>query len=305
MADDGPFHIGERRAQALAGVESGGGGAGIRSFMPDQHRLFFGQVPFLVVATLDAAGAPTATLLTGAPGFVQSPDAQTLIIRAESADRAGRRLRPGAPVGLLGIELPTRRRNRANGHVVAAGLRGLTVRVEQSFGNCPQYIHRRAVALAPRIGPTETFEGLDAAARAQIADADTFFVASSSGAGVDHGGLDVSHRGGPAGFVRVEGDVLTIPDYRGNRYFNTLGNLLLEPRAALLFVDFAAGRVLQLQGKAEVLWRRGELPSAERAWRFTVQRGWRGPAGLRQVAVQAPSTESAAPVAAEPMSETR
>jgi predicted pyridoxine 5'-phosphate oxidase superfamily flavin-nucleotide-binding protein len=127
----------------------------------------------------------------------------------------------------------------------------------------------------------ETFEGLDDTGRAQIAAADTFFVATWSGAGVDGGGVDVSHRGGPAGFVRVEGDTLVIPDYRGNRYFNTLGNLMLEPRAALLFVDFAAGRMLQLQGAAEVLWDAHDLPHAERTWRFTVARGWRAPSGLR------------------------
>ena len=42
--------------------------------------------------------------------------------------------------------------------------------------------------------------------------------------------MDISHRGGRPGFVRVDGDVLTIPDFRGNRYFNTLSNLLLEQR---------------------------------------------------------------------------
>ena len=61
-------------------------------------------------------------------------------------------------------------------------------------------------------------------------------------------GADISHRGGRPGFVRVDGDVLTIPDFRGNRYFNTLGNLIAEPRASLLFVDFETGDLLQLQG---------------------------------------------------------
>lgn len=68
------------------------------------------------------------------------------------------------------------------------------------------------------------------------------------------GGLDVSHRGGRPGFMRVDGDVLTIPDFRGNRYLNTLGNFLLDPRAGLLFVDFARGDLLHLAGEVEVLW---------------------------------------------------
>jgi predicted pyridoxine 5'-phosphate oxidase superfamily flavin-nucleotide-binding protein len=249
--------------------------------MPDQHRDFFATLPFMVAATVDEAGAPMATLLTGRPGFVASPDATTLTIAASSADPAGRRLVSGAPIGLLGIQPDTRRRNRANGVITATGDAGMTVQVLQSFGNCPQYIHPRHVMADRRVViEAEPLEGLDARARKQVAAADTFFVATSSGAGVENGGVDVSHRGGPPGFVKVSGDVLTIPDYRGNRYFNTLGNLLLDPRAALLFVDFAAGALLQLQGTAEVAWDEDDLPGAERSWRFTVSGGWRGPAGL-------------------------
>jgi hypothetical protein len=43
----------------------------------------------------------------------------------------------GARIALLGIELPTRRRNRMNGVVVDLDVSGFVVRVEQSFGNCP------------------------------------------------------------------------------------------------------------------------------------------------------------------------
>lgn len=279
MLEDNPWHEGERRAQAITG--SAPGGAGVRPFMPDQHRAFFADQPFIVVATLDEVGAPTTTLLTGRTGFIQSPDANTLAIGATRDDPAGQHLIAGAPVGLLGIQPHTRRRNRANGRVVATGPEGLTVQVLQSFGNCPQYIHPREVR-SDRRARTDalTFEGLDALARRQIASADTFFVATTSGSDVKNGGVDVSHRGGPPGFVRVHGDVLEIPDYRGNRYFNTLGNLLLEPRCALLFVDFARGEMLQLQGRAEIDWDDSTPPYAERTWRFMVERGWRGNAGV-------------------------
>jgi predicted pyridoxine 5'-phosphate oxidase superfamily flavin-nucleotide-binding protein len=304
--DAGPWHVGELRAQQLAGGEYAPGGAGIRSFMPDQHRLFFAQLPFVVAATVDETGAPMATLLVGGEGFIGSPDPRTLAIAAASPDPAGQRLVAGAPIALLGIEPATRRRNRANGTIAFAGEPGLLVAVDQSFGNCPQYIHRRDLVLDPQPPDfIETLTGLDDDIRAQIESADTFFVATASGPGVKGGGVDVSHRGGPRGFVHVDVDALTIPDYRGNGYFNTLGNLLLEPRAALLFVDFERGRLLQLQGTAEVLWDEASLPHAQRVWRFKVERGFRRASGLRQVAVQAPSTDSAAPVAAEPMSETR
>lgn len=282
-----PFHHGEHEAQTRAGVRLLG--APIRDWMPDQHRLFFAQLPILFAAVADGAGWPVATALAGPPGFVSSSDARTLRVAAlpDRADPAGTGLRAGAPAGLLGIDLGTRRRNRVSGIVLAVDGHGFTLDVRQSFGNCPQYIQAREVegGEAPdRAGAAERLGGLDPQARALIAGADTFFVASGSGAGGgDAGGLDMSHRGGRPGFVRVDGDVLTIPDFRGNRYFNTLGNLMLDPRAGLLFVDFASGGLMHLQGRAELDWDGGAasgFAGAERLWRVQVTAGWRRPGAL-------------------------
>lgn len=285
--DADPFHMGEREAQALAGVPPPG--ASIRSFMPDQHRVFFAQLPLLLTGIADKAGWPVATALAGPPSFVSSPDPGVLHIATvpDVADPAASGLQVGAPIGLLGIDLGTRRRNRANGTVIALGQGGIAVSVLQSFGNCPQYIQTRDAAEAggpARPGAVQYLAGLDRAAQAMIAGADTFFVASGSGGrGGEAGGMDVSHRGGRPGFVRVDGDVLTIPDFRGNRYFNTLGNLLLDPKVGLLFVDFAMGDLLQLQGRAEIVWDGAEVRSftgAERLWRVRVTAGWRRRAAL-------------------------
>jgi predicted pyridoxine 5'-phosphate oxidase superfamily flavin-nucleotide-binding protein len=295
-ANDGwPFHPGEREAQQRAGVRSAGGG--IRHAMPEQHRAFFQALPFVIVGGIDRgaggagragelgrvagtdAGWPVAAVWAGRPGFVSSPDPRTLRVASalDPGDPASRAFAPGAAFGLLGIELHTRRRNRANGIVAAAGADGLVLDVQQSFGNCPQYIHPRNVALA--VGPVTArpFTGLDAEAAAAIAAADTFFVATAARIGEPTGGVDVSHRGGPVGFVRVAGDTLTIPDYPGNRYFNTLGNLVSNPRAALLFIDFASGAQHVVQGTAKVDWSGPDveaLPGAERLWRLHVERGW-------------------------------
>jgi predicted pyridoxine 5'-phosphate oxidase superfamily flavin-nucleotide-binding protein len=280
--DANPFHLGEREAQALAGVQPPG--ASIRSFMPDQHRMFFAQLPLLLAGVADQAGWPVATALASPPGFVSSPDPCVLHIAAVPAlaDPATSGLWAGVPIGLLGIDLGTRRRNRANGTVTALGMDGITVSVLQSFGNCPQYIQTRDAKDAEepaRSASVECLAGLDRAAQAIVVGADTFFVASGSGGrGGEAGGMDVSHRGGRPGFVRVDGDVLTIPDFRGNRYFNTLGNLLLNPRVGLLFIDFTTGDLLQLQGCAEIVWDGEEVRSfvgAERLWRVRVTAGWR------------------------------
>lgn len=293
------FHAGERAAQARAGVEPPRG-AGIHRAMPDQHRHFFTQLPFVLLAAADETGQPIATALSGVPGFVSSPDPRHLVIAGalHAADPVGASLREGSLVGLLGIELPTRRRNRANGQLVGGGEGELVVEVEESFGNCAKYIQTRDMETdVPRVSrPPEPVSGLDPEARTLISAADTFFLATYASVRDDiPAGADISHRGGRPGFVRVEGNRLVIPDFSGNRYFNSFGNLILNPKAALLFVDFATGDLLELRGHARVDW---DLPAsafagAERFWHVDVERGlWRrGALGSRwRLREPAPST---------------
>ncbi len=130
--------------------------------------------------------------------------------------------------------------------------------MEQSFGNCPKYIQLREPRFArdpalPSAARPVTSAGLDMTARLLVQEADTFFV----GTYADIGGrrqVDVSHRGGRKGFVRVGDDGwLTIPDFAGNRFFNTLGNIAVNPRAGLVFTDFSTGTLLQMTGEAELL----------------------------------------------------
>lgn len=278
-----PFNADEQAAQRLAGYRMGR--APIRPFLPEEHRAFFPLLPHLFTSTPDAQGWPVASVLTGSPGFVTSPDPRTLRIGAlpRGGDPAAPGFATGAEIGLLGIDLSTRRRNRANGRIVEID-DGVTVQVAQSFGNCPQYIQTRKIMTRDEeAGPTETLGRLDEAARDLIESADTFFVASRGrpdlGAG---GGFDMSHRGGRPGFVGVHDDTLVIPDFSGNRFFNTLGNLLGDPRAGLLFVNFNTGEMLQLQGTVTIDWHPGETGPAgtERLWRVRVERAWRTRSGF-------------------------
>ncbi|WP_174873020.1 pyridoxamine 5'-phosphate oxidase family protein [Vogesella oryzae] len=289
MHSTSPWHRGERLLQQRLGVAEQMAAVGqrvIRDYMPEQHRQFYAQLPFLLLGGVDAAGWPWAGILEGTPGFVQSPDPRLLTIAAQPArdDPLRACLSPGAPVGVLGIELPTRRRNRMNGELQTVSAAGLTVAVTQSFGNCPKYIQQRDVSLVPlpagAAAPAEQHGALDEAARQLISGADTLFVASSfpGDASQPAASVDVSHRGGKPGFVRVEGNRLTIPDFSGNRFFNTLGNLLLNPKAGLLFIDFASGDLLQLTGRTEIVWQDDTLAAfagCERAWHFTVEQMWR------------------------------
>ena len=258
---DTPFHEGERAVQARAGVgDVAERVAGfVRDHLPGQHRAFYAGLPFLVAGGRDADGCVWATVLEGAEGFVTSPDPISLEIAARPGpgDPLDGALDDGAPVGLLGIELATRRRNRINGRVRQRG-RGLSVAVDQTFGNCPQYIHPRTLERAGTApGPVARSDRLTQGQADRIRGADTFFVATGhpGGTGRSHG-LDASHRGGPSGFVTVttDGRSLRFPDYAGNDFFNTLGNLERDPRAGLLFVDFGTGGLLHLTGRIAIDW---------------------------------------------------
>lgn len=278
------WHEGERFIQQKLGVAERMAVIGqrvIRDHMPDQHRAFYAQLPFIVLGSVDATGAPWATFVEGRAGFIASPDATTLHIgaRPDPSDPAAPGLRPGAPVGLLGIEMHTRRRNRMNG-VIGAAEQGLHVTVDQSFGNCPRYIQLRDADHArdpatPWSGTPELLPTLDAEARALIGGADSFFVATYADR-EDRRQVDVSHRGGKTGFVRVgEDGTLTVPDFDGNLFFNTLGNIVLNGRAGLFFADYANGDVLQMTGTATVIFDSAEIAAfqgAERLWTFTADR---------------------------------
>lgn len=275
-SEESPFHVGEQKVQERLGVRDIEAWARkvVRPYLPEEHRQFHTSLPFLVVAARDALGRPWASLLTGADGFVDSPDPRTLTIDAEPlpGDALETAFETGADVGILGIELATRRRNRVNGRLTESARGRLTFAVEQSFGNCPQYIRERnwrRVEGEPK-GAVTRGQALSESQRAWIEAADTLFIASGyRGQGESPTfGMDASHRGGDPGLVRVESERhVWFPDYAGNNHLNTMGNLLLDQRAGLLFVDFETGSLLQLTGRATIDWDSDEVarvPGARR-----------------------------------------
>jgi predicted pyridoxine 5'-phosphate oxidase superfamily flavin-nucleotide-binding protein len=282
-----PFHEGEREVQSRVGVRERMAATGPRvfhDFMPEQHREFFRQLPFVTVGCVDARGQPWASVLANPPGFIDSPDPRRLTVRARplAADPLDEILVKGASIGLLGIEPHTRRRNRLNGIVEQVTDQGFSVHVRQSFGNCPKYIQARkpeyasGAAKAPAVHRSER---LDLAAQQMIRRADTFFIATAypaaRGDDAPAHGVDVSHRGGKPGFVRVDDErSFTIPDFVGNFLFNTLGNIAINPKAGLLFIDFESGDLLYLACDAEIVWKGREIEEfkgAERLLRFHVR----------------------------------
>ena len=275
------FHTGEQAVQQRAGVRAqmeGIAPLALRPFMAEQHRRFFAQLPLLLAGSIDTQGQPWASALAAPAGFIESPDERQLVVHALPlpGDPLAENLRAGASIGLLGIEPHTRRRNRANGVVRAVAADGFAVDVRQSFGNCPKYIQARrphfVEPLDTGMPPLHRATTLDAQARATIARSDTLFIASAfpvGGGDAGAHGVDVSHRGGKPGFVRVDGaDMLTMPDFSGNNYFNTLGNIAVHPFAGLLLIDFDNGDLLYVAAAAQIVWDGAELDAFEGARRL-------------------------------------
>lgn len=251
------FHSGELAVQQHAGVQAQ---AARLARMVGPAELRAGTAAFLADATFaaltarDGAGRLWTSPLLARAGFLHADGPSTLRIDTplSSADPL-HSLPTRQSAGLVVIDFATRRRVRINGVLLTASDEsGMSLEVDQAYGNCPQYIQQRDI-----IG-----EGTHRSARAAgysgerlrehdihlIESADTFFLGTTH----PDSGNDASHRGGPAGFVRATAEGLCWPDYPGNNLFNSFGNLAVDPTAALLFVDFPTGNTLQLSGTATV-----------------------------------------------------
>jgi hypothetical protein len=252
------FHEGEIATQRRAGVEAD---AKRLETMLDSTRFSAGATRFLASQRFAALtgrggdGALWVSPLTGVPGFLHAQDD---VLRVSATPRDGDPLHGisiGQQVGLISVDFAARRRLRVNGTLVGSDDAGMSVRVEQSYGNCPKYIHPRGIDVPAFVAPpsmgARRATQLGRNDQAMITASDTFFL------GTTHPtrGSDASHRGGPAGFVRVDSPSrLWWPDFPGNNMFNSFGNLAVDDEAALLFVDFATGATLHLSGTARVRW---------------------------------------------------
>lgn len=252
-------------------------GGGIRSEIAPERREFIARQQMAVLGTVDADDRPWASVLTGAPGFMRVPDEQRMLIAnlPLAGDPALANLRQRGHLAILVPEFAARRRIRLNGEgEIADG--AIVFRPRQVYGNCPHYIQARAPigfrewSSAAEPSPPVGAARLSPEHQALIARADTLFIATDH----PHAGADVSHRGGKPGFVRVlDAGHLALSDYSGNRMFNTLGNIAVNPCAGLLFIDFNSGRTLQLTGRAAVDWdpaRAAGFAGAERVVDFAL-----------------------------------
>ncbi|MBJ2154286.1 pyridoxamine 5'-phosphate oxidase family protein [Variovorax sp. IB41] len=275
------FHDGELSVQARAGeaaVASRNARLVSDAAIPGALA-FIRKQRMVVISNEDSHGHVWASVVFGAPGFLSASSERTIRMEGGlrgTGDPVGAHVTAGSHLGMLFIELETRRRYRVNGVVSAVSEDGLDVEIQEAYPNCPKYIQRRQlrdVAAATGSG-TEAVRGahLTPDLAALIAGADTFFVGSMR----PGGDSDVSHRGGHPGFVGLlDASTLRIPDYHGNSLFNTLGNLSLHPECGLVIPDFQGQRLLHLSGTALLRWdlddHEGRTGGTRRFWDFHIR----------------------------------
>jgi len=254
-----PFHEGEIAVQERAGERDIAcrHGAGIGSRIAPGALSFLERQRLIAVSIAGDDSQLWTSVWGGAPGFLRSDDGQRLEVSTSMAtlsshDPVRTRVLAGRDIGILAIELASRRRLRING-TIDAGSSELVVLVRESVGNCPKYIQRRQptdVSLPESsVGSVERGHGLSDDTRALIEGADTAFVGSVH----PERGVDTSHRGGSPGFIEVvDAATLRMPDYPGNSLFMTFGNFAVDSRASLAVVDFERRRLLSLSGSAQL-----------------------------------------------------
>ncbi len=281
-----PFHSGEQQLQISVGKKDKMQKVGsqfIRTYLIEQHGDFYRGLGYAFIGYKDAQGNAWTSVIYHRSSLLKILDDRNIAINLRELPVNQRpRLTKGAEIGLLGIDLSNKRRNRLTGTVTDFNTQQLTIRVKQSFGNCPKYIQTRKMIHHQQLvngdtqgylQPSMTTE-LSCEMSALISKSDTFFVSSytldETGRNAIASGADVSHRGGPPGFVAVKGQkTLIIPDYPGNNFFNTLGNIQATGKAGLMFIDFDTGDILNMTGSAKILPKVDDVKTkVQRFWQF-------------------------------------
>lgn len=252
------YHQGELQVQELAGESM----IAVRNGRIVKNEIIKGAIPFLekqpmiIVSSADRNQKVWISALMGQEGIASVQDTQHIQllsskIKSAHTDIFYANALQHPQVGMLFIELSSRRRYRINGSL-SPHEEGYLIDVKEAYANCPKYIQKqRRKADNDEVSSPTLFAGnyLDKYASEMIRHADTFFVGSMNAAG----NLDASHRGGNKGFVEIiDHQHLRIPDYSGNSMYNTLGNFVDHPQAGLLFLNLTSGTALQLSGKAKI-----------------------------------------------------
>lgn len=279
-----PWNPGEERMHSLLHVPEHDNPTSL--MLTPQASYMLQRAPLIAIGTLDSQQRPWTTLWGGDPGFseplgggvigtrtivdgVNDPVVQSLVSGLPKGEvlQGNSKMLAG-----LTIDLMTRKRVKIFGRMIAGALGEVKVeyanpeqeedspetqdqlqliyKVEQSLGNCPKYLNQYEIEPALVTSKLVSKSGtLSTDAKALISRSDMFFLSTSTDED-----MDTNHRGGPAGFVRIVSDTeFVYPEYSGNRLYQSLGNLQMNPHIGVTFPDYETGNILYTTGEADIL----------------------------------------------------
>ena len=274
------YHKGEKQAQELANErrQADFNGQAISNEIIEGALSFISEQEYVVTSITDDDANVWVSVLSGDRGFIEAPDPKSIVIHCTKLDSSEHNpvlehIIKGKNIGLLIIELASRRRLRVNGKVSKVTNEKITFKVQQAYPNCMKYIQRRHIINREQWAhPNKNLNvglSLNESQKKIVSSADTFFIGSIN----QNGELDASHRGGNPGFVQfVDDQTFRIPDYKGNSMFNTLGNLLQNNNAGIVFWDFETGKLLHILGTAQIVWDDRDINASDtgRYWEYKI-----------------------------------
>ncbi|CAG0994230.1 hypothetical protein BURK2_02570 [Burkholderiales bacterium] len=242
-----PYHAGQQAIQQEANT---GPVADRLSHWVGPVAQFAEAADLIVLASLATSGDLTVAALSGPPPLVSMTSGESGLTMRLPLELL-HHLRSDAACGGLVINVAAARRSRVAGMLTADGV-AAQLRCSIAFTNCRKYIAPSVNVKAERvIGPArrvslaiEDPRLLDCLAKAEMA-----FLATRNPAGTP----DVSHRGGPAGFLSMSPADGTIQwtEYVGDGMFVSAGNLRACEQFTLLVPDLDSGDALELVGRAD------------------------------------------------------
>ncbi len=285
------LHVGQQQARTRWGTHASGEAFDRKksSYLTEQAQEFLAQQVFCVVAGLDSHNELSGRLALGTPGFVQTPDEHTCLLRLDKHLENSRMLQrlhqspQDGQVGQLGLFFichPTRERLCVHGMAELLPRDPIDqpfqlhesiwmrLQVLQSFFHCPKYIKTRVAGLTHPgvVSPKRIWHlhDLQDYSQQRLSESVSAFISEQALCFLctvdQEGWCAINHRGGAPGFLVTlppdaasPGGMVLLPDYAGNGAFEAIGNILETGQVALVIPNYAAQLALCVSGSARIV----------------------------------------------------
>ncbi len=257
------YHAGQREVQDEANSRPAADMLAERMGSRGERNLsFYGRADLVVYATADEAGVLRLGAVAGlAPLLFPYDDASLALPASITA------LPSGTMVGAIAIDLESASRARVNGVIEARGGTRVLVSREE-FINCRKYVApSKALEDAEHAGPVQRdpVASDDDGLLRVLSAVETAFVATVDPTGQP----DVSHKGGPAGFLRYDATARKLQwiELIGNGTFRSAGNVRATGIISVVALDLSTGDAYELCGRGRYETRlRYDVPRESGLW---------------------------------------